>query len=106
MREAVYAGTFDPLTLGHLDVARRAAERFDRLVVAVNGGSGAKRPLFGVEERVKLARECLSGLGNVVVGFGLGCGARFSLRGVTMESFIQHTACTATTHGNVSCFCC
>ncbi len=67
MREAVYAGTFDPLTLGHLDVARRAAERFDRLVVAVNGGSGAKRPLFSVEERVELARKCLSGLGNVVV---------------------------------------
>ena len=68
MREAVYAGTFDPLTLGHLDVARRAAERFDRLVVAVNAGGGSsKKKLFSVEERLELARKSMAGLGNVVV---------------------------------------
>ena len=66
MREAIYAGTFDPMTLGHLDVARRAAERFDRLTLAVNAG-GQKNVLFDVEERMALARASLEGIDNVVV---------------------------------------
>ena len=66
MREAIYAGTFDPMTLGHLDVARRAAERFDRLTLAINAG-GQKNVLFSVEERMELARASLAGIDNVVV---------------------------------------
>ena len=61
MRLALYAGTFDPLTRGHLDVVTRALALFDRveLTVAVNE---AKQPLFTLEERLALARECVGGL--------------------------------------------
>jgi len=53
--KAVYPGTFDPLTRGHEDLARRAAHLFDHVVVAV-ADSRAKRPFFTLEERVEMAR--------------------------------------------------
>lgn len=66
---AIYPGTFDPITLGHEDLARRAARLFDRVIVAV-ADSRAKKPFFTVEERVAMAREVLQDLANVeVVGF-------------------------------------
>ena len=70
MNRAVYAGTFDPMTYGHLDVATRAAHVFDRLTLAV-AEDPRKTLMFDVEERVALARECLAKLPNVdVVPFG------------------------------------
>jgi pantetheine-phosphate adenylyltransferase len=63
---ALYPGTFDPITLGHVDIARRAAALFDRLIVGVYD-TPAKTLLFSTEERVDLAREALSGVGNVEV---------------------------------------
>ncbi|GAB4062324.1 pantetheine-phosphate adenylyltransferase [Uliginosibacterium sediminicola] len=66
---AVYPGTFDPLTRGHEDLVRRAANMFDRVIVGVAQSAG-KRPLFSLEERVELATEVLAPLPNVsVVGF-------------------------------------
>ena len=66
---AVYPGTFDPITLGHNDLIRRASRLFDRLIVAV-ADSSAKRPFFNCDERVDMAREVLSDVPNVeVVGF-------------------------------------
>ncbi|HSQ04842.1 MAG TPA: pantetheine-phosphate adenylyltransferase [Burkholderiales bacterium] len=68
-QKAVYPGTFDPITLGHEDLARRAARLFDHVTVAV-ADSHAKRPFFTVDERVAMAREVLHDLKNVeVVGF-------------------------------------
>jgi pantetheine-phosphate adenylyltransferase len=55
---AFYPGSFDPLTLGHVDIASRAARLFDSLVVAVDARP-TRNPLFSVEERVALARESL-----------------------------------------------
>ena len=70
MSQAVYAGTFDPMTLGHLDVATRAAHVFERLTVAV-AEDPRKTLLFSVEERLELARTSVAGLANVeVVPFG------------------------------------
>lgn len=70
MSRAVYAGTFDPMTLGHLDVATRAAHVFERLTVAV-AEDPRKTLLFSVEERLELARTSVAGLANVeVVPFG------------------------------------
>jgi pantetheine-phosphate adenylyltransferase len=70
VNQAVYAGTFDPMTFGHLDVATRAAHVFDRLTLAV-AEDPRKTLLFALDERVALARECLAGLPNVeVVPFG------------------------------------
>ena len=65
-RTAIYAGSFDPLTVGHLDVIRRGATLFDRLVVAV-GMNLAKRYWFDIEERLALAREATSGIPGVEV---------------------------------------
>jgi pantetheine-phosphate adenylyltransferase len=59
MRRAIYPGSFDPITLGHLDVARRAARVFDELVVTVYTGSDKPGALFTVAERIALARAAL-----------------------------------------------
>jgi pantetheine-phosphate adenylyltransferase len=67
--KAVYPGTFDPITLGHEDLIRRAARLFDTVIVAI-ADSTAKRPFFTREERVDMARTVLKDLKNVeVVGF-------------------------------------
>lgn len=69
MTLAVYPGTFDPMTLGHLDVIRRASKLFDRVVVAV-ADSRAKKPFFTLDERVAMAREIVSIYPNVeIMGF-------------------------------------
>jgi pantetheine-phosphate adenylyltransferase len=68
-RIAVYPGTFDPITLGHEDIVRRAADLFDEVIVAV-AGSTNKTTLFTLDERVALAKSVFKA-GNVkVVGFG------------------------------------
>ena len=70
MSRAVYAGTFDPMTFGHLDVATRAAHVFEHLTLAV-AEDPRKTLLFSVEERLELARTSVAGLDNVeVVPFG------------------------------------
>ena len=66
MATAVYPGSFDPVTRGHLDIIKRAAKINDHLIVAVLNNS-AKNPLFTVEERVELLKECCKGIQNVSV---------------------------------------
>jgi pantetheine-phosphate adenylyltransferase len=69
MIKAVYPGTFDPITLGHEDLVRRAARLFGEVVVAV-AASSTKRPYFSLDERVALAREILTDCKNArVTGF-------------------------------------
>jgi len=63
---AIYPGTFDPLTLGHEDIARRAARLFDEVVIAV-ADSRAKRPFLEVEARVALAAQALSDVPGIRV---------------------------------------
>lgn len=63
---AIYPGTFDPLTNGHLDVIQRAAAQFDHVIVAVAHQSD-KNALFSVKERVALARQAVLGMPNVEV---------------------------------------
>ena len=63
---AVYPGTFDPFTNGHLDVVRRARALFGELLVAVARG-GQKRPLFPLAERARMVRESVAGLAGVKV---------------------------------------
>ena len=70
MSRAIYPGTFDPVTLGHLDLMERALRIFDELVVAVSASPG-KRPFFSLEERVGQVRTATGGVRNLeVVGFG------------------------------------
>jgi len=68
-RTAVYPGTFDPITNGHVDIVDRASRLFDRLIVGVAASPG-KGPALKLDLRVELARDALSGFRNVeVVGF-------------------------------------
>ena len=64
---AMYPGTFDPITLGHEDLVRRAARLYDKVVVAIAANTGSKAPMFTFGERVELANEALSDVGNVEV---------------------------------------
>ena len=66
MKNAVYPGSFDPMTLGHLDVIERAAKMFDTLTVSVLNNK-AKSPLFSVEERVNILQEATAHLNNVKI---------------------------------------
>jgi len=66
-RTAIYPGTFDPVTNGHLDVVRRASRLFDRIVVAIGTHSG-KRPVFTVPERLAHLRQVCQGIPGVTVG--------------------------------------
>jgi pantetheine-phosphate adenylyltransferase len=66
MVKAVYPGTFDPLTLGHEDLVKRAVRLFDEVIVAI-AESRAKRPLFSLDERVVIAGEVLKAYPNVRV---------------------------------------
>jgi pantetheine-phosphate adenylyltransferase len=65
-RTAIYPGTFDPFTNGHLDLVRRGLRIFDYLIVAV-APSPKKNPLFAVDERLVLIRETLKGYGRVSI---------------------------------------
>jgi pantetheine-phosphate adenylyltransferase len=95
MTRAVYPGSFDPLTLGHLDLIRRGAAVFDELVVAVARNVG-KQPIFAAEERVDCIREVTGNLRNVrveqfdgmTVDFARQQGCSVILRGLrTMADF-------------------
>ena len=67
--KAIYPGTFDPVTNGHLDLAERASNLFDRMVVAI-AASPAKQPLFSLEERIELAEQTLGHIPNLeIAGF-------------------------------------
>ncbi len=69
MRKAIYPGTFDPITLGHLDVIKRGGNLFDELVVAVTTNPN-KKTLFSLEERIELIEKSVSGMKNIrVKGF-------------------------------------
>ena len=86
---AVYPGSFDPITLGHLNVMERASRLFDRLVIGI-GVNIEKQPLFDAESRQELIREATCHLDNVeirtfeglAVEFVRDCGARVMVRGV------------------------
>lgn len=66
MKRAIYSGSFDPMTYGHLDIIRRASEVFDELVVSVLNNK-TKTPLFSVSERVKILEEATKDMPNVKV---------------------------------------
>ena len=66
MKAAIYPGSFDPVTYGHLDVIKRASQIFDELTVSVLNNK-LKTPLFSVEERVKILKEAVKDIPNVKV---------------------------------------
>lgn len=66
MRIAIYPGSFDPITNGHLDIIDRAAFMFDKLIITVSKNSG-KKPLFSVDERIEMLKSVLAKYPNVSV---------------------------------------
>jgi len=67
--KAIYPGTFDPITKGHIDLAERASKLFDEVVIAI-AASPSKQPLFDVDERLEMAQISLSHIDNIsLVGF-------------------------------------
>jgi len=95
---AMYPGTFDPITLGHEDLIRRAAQLFDKVVVAVADDTSGKAPMFTTEERVALARTVLAdiegvevtGYKGLTVDFALKQGLRVMIRGLRAVSDFEY----------------
>lgn len=105
-RTAVFTGTFDPITLGHLDVITRGHLLFERLIVAI-GVNPTKQVLFPIEERVSLAEQVLGRFENVevqafeglTVDFVRSLGARVILRGLrTLSDMEYEFSMTLTNH--------
>ena len=94
MTVAVYAGTFDPITNGHLDIAIRSAHIFDKLIIGIYDSTGEKRTLFTTEERVKMAKGATKNISNIEVqtftglaaDYAKSVGARTLIRGLRMSS--------------------
>lgn len=93
MNVAIYPGTFDPITFGHVDLIERAAAMFDRVIVAI-AANKRKSPLFSLSERVDLANSIVKGnqkiiiLGfeNLLTDFAIEQGAKIILRGLRAVS--------------------
>ena len=89
MIKAIYPGSFDPVTYGHIDVIRRAARMFDEVTVCVLDNK-AKTPLFSVEERVKMLQDVTCGIPNIrvdsyyglLIDYAQKIGAHVSIRGL------------------------
>ena len=96
--KAIYPGSFDPLTNGHLDLIARGSKIFDHLVVAILKNSEKKTPLFSVAERVEMLTEAVEEFGNVSVGtfggllvdFALEQQAQAVLRGIRAISDYEY----------------
>ncbi|MEJ2041682.1 MAG: pantetheine-phosphate adenylyltransferase [Reinekea sp.] len=96
-RTVVYPGTFDPITLGHMDLIERGLRNFDKVIVAV-AASPKKQPLFSMEERVHLAEIVTEGMGNIevagfsnlLVDFARDQGASVILRGLRVVSDFEY----------------
>ena len=96
MRKAIYAGTFDPITYGHIDVISRATKIFERIVVGVS--AGPKTTLFSHTERIDLVRRVfsdndkieVSGFSSLLVDFARDIGAQTIIRGMRAVSDFDH----------------
>jgi pantetheine-phosphate adenylyltransferase len=98
MSIAIYPGSFDPITYGHLDVAFRAAQIFENLVLAVYRGSDKPNAMFTVEERIDLAKTAVSGCPNITVDsfsgltvdYARASGAQVIVRGLRAVSDFEY----------------
>lgn len=66
MKQAIYPGSFDPLTNGHMDIIERACQTFDKIIIAISDNI-QKQHAFSIEERIELVKGCTKGMANVEV---------------------------------------
>ena len=110
MKSAVYPGSFDPVTFGHLDIIERAAAIFDELTVSVLNNT-AKTPLFSVEERVNILKEATKHLPNVkidsfsglLVDYAVRNDIQVSVRGLRAITDFEYELQIAQTNNKLSC---
>lgn len=94
---AIYPGTFDPITNGHIDLVQRGVRMFDKLIIAVAANPG-KNPLFSLDERITLAQKALAqvdhievrGFDSLLVNFAQEVGATVILRGLRAVSDFEY----------------
>ena len=86
MKIAIYPGTFDPITKGHLDIIERAVNLFDKVIVSVAISSEKGKALFTIEERIKLIRLSINQFHSVMVD---------SFEGLMVDHAIRHSACAS-----------
>ena len=109
MKKAIYPGSFDPVTLGHLDIIERSAKMADELIVGVLMNN-AKRPMFTVEERLEMLREETKHLPNVqirafdglTVNFVRECGANVIVRGLRAVTDFEYELQMAQTNRKIA----
>lgn len=97
MRKALFAGSFDPVTVGHVDLVARAAALFDEIFVAI-GKNSAKKYFFSLEQRLEMLQLAFADLGNVsvqaydglTVDFARENGAKFLLRGLRSGADLEY----------------
>ncbi|MCR4842793.1 MAG: pantetheine-phosphate adenylyltransferase [Eubacterium sp.] len=105
MKRAIYPGSFDPVTLGHEDIIRRAAGMCDELIIAV-GNNKAKNPLFSLDERVSMLKDVVESYDNVsvdtfdglLVDFAAEKDAKIIVRGLRMISDFEFELQSAQTN--------
>lgn len=98
MNLAIYPGTFDPITNGHVDVARRAANLFDNVIIAVYDGLPKRGALFSTEERVALAAQAVAAepritvrsYAGLTIEFARRVGARVLVRGLRIGADFEY----------------
>jgi pantetheine-phosphate adenylyltransferase len=108
-RRAVYPGTFDPVTYGHIDIIKRAAKIFDEVIVAV-AHNPQKQPLLSFADRIQMVKDALKGLKNVTVDHFEGLSVnyvkskkvRIILRGLRMISDFEYEFQMALTNRNLN----
>ncbi|MBW2466068.1 MAG: pantetheine-phosphate adenylyltransferase [Deltaproteobacteria bacterium] len=97
-RIVVYPGTFDPITMGHIDIIDRALELFDRVVIAV-AKHPSKTPLFSLEERLQMIKDCFDGsnkrieveaVSGLLVEYAYNMGAKSIVRGLRAVSDFEY----------------
>ncbi len=109
MKIGIYPGSFDPVTMGHLDIIRRSAKVVDRLIVGVLVNS-AKSPLFSMEERVRMIQDLTKDLENVevrsfdglTVDYAHRCGATIIVRGLRAVTDFEYELQLAQTNKAVA----
>ena len=97
MRRAIYPGTFDPITNGHLDIIKRACHMFDEIIVAV-ASSEAKKPMFNLEQRIQMAQVATKefpkvnviGFDNLLVNLSDDLNANIIIRGLRAVSDFEY----------------